>query len=82
MIADFDDFCTWMYVLISDLFAPLASHVARPGSAPTCTEAELITMAIVGECCGWDEETVVRDGNGEDTWIPYWQRTWMGASSY
>ena len=59
MIADFDDFCTWMYVLISDLFAPLAFHVARPGPAPACTDAELITMAIVGECCGWDEETVL-----------------------
>ena len=59
MIADFDDLCTWMYVLISDLFAPLAAHVARPGPAPTCTDAELITMAIVGECCGWDQETVL-----------------------
>lgn len=59
MIADFDDLCTWMYVLISDLFAPLATHVTRPGPAPACTDAELITMAIVGECCGWDQETVL-----------------------
>ena len=59
MIADFDDLCTWMYVLISDLFAPLATRVARPGPAPACTDAELITMAIVGECCGWDQETVL-----------------------
>jgi hypothetical protein len=59
MIADFNDLCTWMYVLISDLFAPLAPRVARPGPAPACTDAELITMAIVGECCGWDQETVL-----------------------
>lgn len=59
MIRDFDDLCTWMYVLISDLFAPLAAHVARPGPAPACTDAELITMAIVGECYGWDQETVL-----------------------
>lgn len=59
MISDFDDFCTWMYVLISDLFAPLAPRFARPGPAPACTDAELITMAIVSECCGWDEETVL-----------------------
>lgn len=59
MIRDFDDLCTWMYVLISDLFAPLATHVNRPGPAPACTDAELITMAIVGECCGWDQETVL-----------------------
>lgn len=59
MIADFDDFCTWMDVLISDLLAPLAPRFARPGPAPACTDAELITMAPVGECCGWDEETVL-----------------------
>lgn len=59
MIVDFDDFCTWMYVLISDLFAPIAPLVARPGPAPICTDAELITMAIVGECCDWDQETVL-----------------------
>jgi transposase len=59
MIADFDDFCTWMYVLISDLFAPLAPRCARPGPTPARTDAELITMAIVGECGGWDEETVL-----------------------
>ena len=59
MIRDFDDFCTWMYVLVSDLFASLAPLFARPGPAPVCTDAELITMAIVGECCGWDQETVL-----------------------
>jgi hypothetical protein len=59
MIRDFDDFCTWMYVLISDLFAPLAAQVARPGPPPACTDAELLTLAIVGECYGWDQETVL-----------------------
>lgn len=63
MIREFDDLCTWMYLLISDLFAPLAAplaaSVARPGPAPACTDAELITMAIVGACCGWDQETVL-----------------------
>jgi hypothetical protein len=46
-------------VLVSDLFAPLAPLCARPGPAPVCTDAELSTMAIVGECCGWDQETVL-----------------------
>jgi hypothetical protein len=59
MIADFDDFCTWAYVVISDALAPLAHLVARPGPTPACTDAELITMAIVGECYGWDQETVL-----------------------
>jgi Transposase DDE domain len=59
MIADFDDFCTWMYVIISEAFAPIAHQVARPGPAPECSDAELLTMAIVGECLGWDHETVL-----------------------
>lgn len=59
MIRDFEDLCTWMYVLVSDLFAPLAPLVARPGPPPACTDAEVITMALVGECCGWDQETVL-----------------------
>jgi DDE family transposase len=46
-------------VLIRDLFASIAPRVARPGPAPSCTDAELITMAIVGACCGWDQETVL-----------------------
>lgn len=38
MIDDFDDLCTWMYVLVSDLLAPLPrrSPVLVPRSpAPT-----------------------------------------------
>jgi hypothetical protein len=59
MIRDFADFCPWMYVLVSDLFTPLAPLVARPGPPAACTDAELITMALVGECCGWDQATVL-----------------------
>jgi hypothetical protein len=59
MIADFDDFCTWMYVIVSDAFAPIAPRLARPGPAPDCSDAELLTMALVGECMGWDQETVL-----------------------
>lgn len=59
MIRDFDDLCTWMYVLVSDLYAPLAPLLARPGPVPACSDAEVITMALVGECYGWDQETVL-----------------------
>ena len=59
MIRDFEDLCTWMYVLISELCAALDPVLVRPGPSPVCTDAELITMAIVGECCGWDQETVL-----------------------
>jgi Transposase DDE domain len=48
-----------MYVLISDLLRTLVACYARPGPLPACSDAELITMAIVGECCGWDQETTL-----------------------
>lgn len=57
MITDFADFCTWMYVVVSDLYTPLAPYFARPGPEPTCSDAELLTIALVSECCGWDRET-------------------------
>lgn len=59
MIEDFEGFCTAMYVLIDDLWQQVAPLFGRPGPAPVCTDSELLTMAIVGECCGWDAETVV-----------------------
>jgi hypothetical protein len=57
MITDFADFCTWMYVLVSDTYAPLAHYFARPGPEPMCSDAELLTIALISECCGWDHET-------------------------
>jgi hypothetical protein len=57
MITDFADFCTWMYVLVSDLYTPIAPYFQRPGPAPACSDAELLTIALVSECCGWDQET-------------------------
>ncbi len=57
MIADFDDFVTWMYVLIDDIWQPLAPLYQRPGPQPECSDSELITMAVVGECREWDKET-------------------------
>jgi IS5 family transposase len=59
MIADFDDFCLRMFVLIDDLWPQIAPRVHRPGPKPDCSDSELITMALVGECRGWDEETVL-----------------------
>lgn len=57
MIADFDDFCTWMYVIIDDLWQQVAPLFARPGPQARCSDSELLTLAIVGECRGWDQET-------------------------
>jgi hypothetical protein len=64
MIADFDDFCTWMYVVVDDIWRQIAPLFKRPGPAPTCSDSELITMALVGECRGWDVETDL---------LSYWQ---------
>lgn len=60
MIHDFDDFCTWMYVTIDDCWQQVAPlFVGRPGPMPACSDSELITMAIIGECRGWDTETTL-----------------------
>lgn len=56
MITSFADFCLHVYVLVDDLLAEL-SLPARPGPPPRCSDSELITMVLVGECRGWDQET-------------------------
>jgi len=57
MIADFDDFVTWMYVLIDDIWQQIGPLYRRPGPQPDCSDSELITMAVVAECREWDKET-------------------------
>ena len=57
MIVDFDDFVTWMYCIIDELWQQLAPVMTRPGPLPVCSDSELITMAVVGACRGWDQET-------------------------
>lgn len=59
MIRTFDDFCLWTYVLVDEVWPRIAPHCRRPGPSPACSDPELITMALVGECQGWDEETVL-----------------------
>lgn len=57
MIADFEAFCLYMYVLIDDLWLGLSPRYRRPGPAPACSDSELLAMIVVGECRGWDVET-------------------------
>ncbi len=57
MINDFDDFCTWMYVVVDDIWQQISPLFKRPGPKPKCSDSELIAMALVGECRGWDVET-------------------------
>lgn len=57
MITDFEDFCTWMYAIVDDIWRQIAPLFRRPGPEPLCSDSELITLALVGECRGWDLET-------------------------
>jgi hypothetical protein len=57
MINDFDAFCTWVYVVVADIWLKLAPFFKRPGPAPECPDSELLAMALIGECRGWDTET-------------------------
>ena len=57
MIEDFDDFCLWMYVIVDDVWQEIAPLFKRPGPTAECSDSELLTMALVGECRGWSVET-------------------------
>lgn len=57
MIDNFDDFCLWMYVMVDDMWQQIAPFFQRPGPKPECSDSELLTLALVGECRGWDVET-------------------------
>ncbi|MCK5428045.1 MAG: IS982 family transposase [Anaerolineales bacterium] len=64
MINDFDDICLWMFVIVDDIWKQIELLFKRPGPKPECSDSELITMALVGECRGWDIETEM---------LSYWQ---------
>jgi hypothetical protein len=57
MIPDFDTFCTWMFVIVDDIWQHLAPGFARPGPPPECSDSELLTLFLVSECMDWDVET-------------------------
>ena len=57
MIAHFDDFCLWVYVLVDDMYKELEGHLRRPGPKPACSDSELIAISLIGECLRWDVET-------------------------
>lgn len=57
MIANFEDFCLMCYVTIDDCYRALPASVKPRGMASACSDSELLTMAVVAECMGWDAET-------------------------
>ena len=56
MITDFEDLCLWMYCVVEDTWQQVEYLFKRPGPQPLCSDSELMTMALVGECKGWDTE--------------------------
>ncbi len=57
IVADFADFCLVMYSLIDDLWKELPADHKPRGPQSDCSNSELLTMVLVEECMGWDEET-------------------------
>ena len=57
MITDFEDFCTWVFVVVDDIWKTIAPLCKRPGPKPECSDSELIAMTLIGECRGWHMET-------------------------
>jgi len=57
MINNFDDFCLWTYVVVDEVWQRIAPLFRRPGPAPDCSDSELLTLVLVGECRGWAMET-------------------------
>jgi hypothetical protein len=46
-------------VVVDDIWQQIAPLFKRPGPEPEVSDSELITMALVGECRGWHQETVL-----------------------
>jgi hypothetical protein len=57
IVADFADFCLVVYMIVDDLYRALPACVKPRGMTGTCSDSELLTMALVAECLGWDQET-------------------------
>ena len=64
MINNFDDFCLWMYFVVDEIWLKIAPFFKRPGPKPDCSDSELLALALIGECRGWDVETEM---------LSYWQ---------
>ena len=57
MIANFNDFSLYVYVIVDEIMQQLGEFLKRPGPAPVCSDSELIAISLIGECKGWDQET-------------------------
>src|SRR3954447_24905270 len=58
MIADFAELCTFIYVLVDELYQRVAAPSdQRPGPRSVFTDSELITLTLAAELVGLDAET-------------------------
>jgi Transposase DDE domain len=56
----FDDLALYAYCVVDDCLSRCRAYHPewqRPGPAPECSNSELITMLLLGECMGWDDES-------------------------
>src|SRR3954464_3785043 len=53
----FEDMCLWVYCLVDELWTQIGPRCRRPGPSPVCSDPGLVTMALVGDAKGWDQET-------------------------
>ncbi len=57
MIEDFADLCTYVYVIVDALYQlVVAPHDHRPGYRSDFSDSEVITLTLVAELIGMDEE--------------------------
>lgn len=60
MIHTFEDLCTAVYVIVDEVYqVDVHPHDHRPGPRSDFTESELLSIAIVAELIGLDEETAL-----------------------
>lgn len=55
----FEDLSLWIYCLVDEVWQQIGPRCHRPGPSPVCTDAELVSMALIGEVKGWDQETAL-----------------------
>ncbi len=71
-IESFDDLCLWMYCIVEDTYKQVSHPFKRPGPPSRCSDQELMTMCLVGECKGWDTElSLLSEWNRRRDLFPY-----------
>jgi hypothetical protein len=47
MITDFEDFCIWVFVVVDDVWKPIAPFFKRPGPKPECGDSEYTDIDVL-----------------------------------